>query len=147
MHAALDGADVVGEGHDALGVGGVPLDGDLDLAGLLHRGTLLGGSGQVDGVLEALGHGLALVQELDEVDDAAGVAELLDLGLDVYKRQVLAEVLEVTTAQGMALYVHTGPKQHIHALLDRLLAQRGAHFLDKRRVKRARERGGGGETG
>lgn len=60
---------------------------------------------------------------------------------------VLAEVLEVTTAQGMALYVHTGPKQHIHALLDRLLTQRGAHLLDKRWVKRARERGGSGEAG
>ena len=93
VHAALDGADVVGKGDHALGVGGVPLDGHLDLAGLLYRGALLGRAGQVDGILEAIGHSLALVQELDEVDDAAGVAELLDLGL--HRTLVAQDDLEV----------------------------------------------------
>ncbi len=93
MHAALDGADVVGKGDHALGVGGVPLDGHLDLAGLLNRGALLGRAGKVDGILEAIGHSLALVQELNEVDDAAGVAELLDLGL--HRTLVTQDDLEV----------------------------------------------------
>ena len=52
-----------------------------------------GRAGQVDGILEAIGHSLALVPELDEVDDAAGVAELLDLRL--HRSLVAQDDLEV----------------------------------------------------
>ena len=80
MHAALGRVDVIREAHDGLGVRGVPLHRDLDLTGLLHRGVGLGGAGKVDGVLETVRHGFAVVQVLDEVDNAAGVAELVHLG-------------------------------------------------------------------
>ena len=106
VHAALGGVDVVGEAHDGLGVGGVPLDGHLDLAGLGRVGPLVGLAGEVDGLLEAVGDLLALVQELHEVHDAARVAELLhargelalvrerDLEVAVEERHLLQTVVQ-----------------------------------------------------
>ena len=77
VHAALLGVDVVGERHDPLRVAAVPLDGDLDLAALLERGVVRGLALDVDGAREAGQDGLLGVEVLDEVVDAAGVAELL----------------------------------------------------------------------
>ena len=105
VHASLGGVDVVGEAHDGLGVGGVPLDGHLDLAHLLGVGVV-GLAGEVDGLLEAVGHLLTLVQELHKVHDAAGVAELLhargelalvregDLEVAVEERHLLQAVVQ-----------------------------------------------------
>src|SRR5207244_204522 len=70
MHPALDRADAVREGVDALVVAGVPLPRDLDLA--------LGFGGRE--VADVLEQGLlALVEVADEVRDAAVVAERLVL--------------------------------------------------------------------
>ena len=88
VHAALRRVDVVREAHDRLGVRGVPLHRDLDLAGAVGRQPRLGRAGKVDGLLQAVGNVLALVQELDEVDDAARVAVF------VHARRQLALVLE-----------------------------------------------------
>ena len=105
MGAALGGEDVVGEAHDGLGVGGVPLDGHLNLAHLCRVGGIVFAL-EVDGLLEAVGDLLALVQELDEVDDAAGVAELVhargelalvgegDLEAAVQERHLLEAVVQ-----------------------------------------------------
>ena len=78
VHAALGGVDVVGERHHVLAIAGVPLQRDLDLAHLLGGGVGVGLALDVDRALEAVGDVLALIEELDEVDDAAGIAELDD---------------------------------------------------------------------
>ncbi len=71
MGAAVDGVDVVGEGEDGLGVGVVVLEGDL-------HGDVVALGLHVDGLL--VEDGLALVEELDELGDAAGVLEGLGAG-------------------------------------------------------------------
>ena len=67
MRAAVHRVDVVGEAEDRLGVAVVVLQRDLDLdvvaRGLHHDGLVVQ-------------HGLAAVQVLDELGDAAGVLEL-----------------------------------------------------------------------
>ena len=80
MHAALGGIDVVGKRHDVLAIAGIPLQGHLDLAHLGHRRVRVRFALNVDGLLKGLGDVLALVEELDEVDDAALVAKLLHVG-------------------------------------------------------------------
>ncbi len=67
MRAAVDGVDVVGEAEDGFGVAVVVLQRDVDLdavAQSLHD----------DGLV--VQHGLAAIEMLDELGDAAGVAEL-----------------------------------------------------------------------
>ena len=76
------------------------------LTGLGRVGPLVGLAGEVDGLLEAVGDLLALVQELHEVHDAAGVAELLhargelalvrerDLEVAVEERHLLQAVVQ-----------------------------------------------------
>ena len=88
VHAALGGVDVVRKAHDRLGIRGVPLQGDLDLAGAVDRSVRLALARQVDGALESVGDLAPFVQELHEVDDAALVAELINA------RHELALVLE-----------------------------------------------------
>ena len=78
VHASLGRVDVVGKRHDVLTVAAVPLQGYLDLAHLVQRRLRAGLALDVDGVLEALGDVLAVIEEPHEVDDAAGIAELLD---------------------------------------------------------------------
>ena len=80
VHAALGGVDVVGKRHDVLAVAAIPLQGNLDLAHLGHRRVRVRFALDVDGLLKGLGDVLALVEELDEVDDAALVAKLLHVG-------------------------------------------------------------------
>ena len=80
MHAALGGIDVVGKRHDVLAVAAIPLQGHLDLAHLGHGRIRIRLALNVDGLLKGLGDVLALIEELDEVDDAARVAELLHVG-------------------------------------------------------------------
>ena len=80
VHAALGGVDVVGKRHDVLAVAAIPLQGHLDLAHLGHRRVRIRFALDVDGLLKGLGDVLALVEELDEVDDAALVAKLLHVG-------------------------------------------------------------------
>ena len=80
VHAALGGVDVVGKRHDVLAVAAIPLQGHLDLAHLGHRRVRIRFTLDVDGLLKGLGNVLAVVEELDEVDDAALVAELLHAG-------------------------------------------------------------------
>ena len=80
VHAALGGVDVVGKRHDVLAVAAIPLQGYLDLAHLGHGRIRIRFALDVDGLLKGLGNVLALVEELDEVDDAAGIAELLHMG-------------------------------------------------------------------
>ena len=80
MHAALGGVDVVGKRHDVLAIAGIPLQGHLDLAHLGHGRIRIRFALDVDGLLKGLGDLLAVVEELDEVDNAALVAELLHVG-------------------------------------------------------------------
>ena len=80
VHTAFGGVDVVGKRHDVLAVTAIPLQGNLDLAHLGHRCVRVRFALDVDGLLKGLGDVLALVEELDEVDDAALVAELLHVG-------------------------------------------------------------------
>ena len=80
MHAALGGVDVVGKRHDVLAIAGIPLQGHLDLAHLGHGRIRIRFTLDIDGLLKGLGDVLAVVEELDEVDDAALVAELLHVG-------------------------------------------------------------------
>ena len=80
VHAALGGVDVVGKRHDVLAIAAIPLQGHLDLAHLGHGRVRIRLALNVDGLLKGLGDILALVEELDEVDDAAFVAELLHVG-------------------------------------------------------------------
>ena len=80
MHAALGGVDVVGKRHDVLAVAGIPLQGYLDLAHLGHGRIRIRFALDIDGLLKGLGDVLAVVEELDEVDGAALVAELLHVG-------------------------------------------------------------------
>ena len=80
VHAALGGVDVVGKRHDVLAVAAIPLQGYLDLAHLGHGRIRIRFALNIDGVLKGLGDILALVEELDEVDDAASIAELLHMG-------------------------------------------------------------------
>ena len=116
VHAALLGVDVVGKGEGALGVAGVPLQGHLDLAHLALGGVGRGGAAlDVDRAGEPGQDVLLVVQELDEVDDAAGVAELLgarrelalvdqhDLEVLVEKRRLLQVVVERVPAVGGGL--------------------------------------------
>ena len=49
--------------------------------------------------------------------------------------RVLAEILEVATAQWMAFDVHTRTENHVNALSTRLLANRGANTLDQLRIE------------
>jgi hypothetical protein len=77
VHAALFGVDVIGEAHDILRIAGIPLHGNLDLALLLERGVGVGLALDVDRLGAARQDLLLIVQELDEVDDAALVAELI----------------------------------------------------------------------
>ena len=81
VHAALGSVDVVGERHDVLAVAGIPLQGHLDLAHLGHGRIRIRLALDIDGLLEGLGNVFAVVEELDEVDDAALVAELLHVGI------------------------------------------------------------------
>ncbi len=77
MRSAIDGVDVVGEAEDGLGVGVVVLQRNLhDDAALLGL--------HVDGLL--VQHLLALVEQLDELGDAAGVLVGLRLGLASWRR-------------------------------------------------------------
>ena len=67
MRAAVDGVDVVGEAEDGFGVAVVVLERDVDFDAVaqgLHD----------DGLV--VQHGLAAVEMLDELGDAAGVSEL-----------------------------------------------------------------------
>ena len=80
VHAALGSVDVVGKRHDVLAVAAIPLQGNLDLAHLGHRRVRVRLALDVDGLLKGLGDVLALVEELDEVDDATLVAKLLYFG-------------------------------------------------------------------
>ena len=80
VHAALRGVDVVGKRHDVLAIAAIPLQGHLDLAHLGHGRVRIRLALNVDGLLKGLGDIFALVEELDEVDDAALVAELLHVG-------------------------------------------------------------------
>ena len=80
VHAALGGVDVVGKRHDVLAVAAIPLQGHLDLAHLGHGRIRIRFALNIDGVLKGLGDILALVEELDEVDDAASIAKLLHMG-------------------------------------------------------------------
>ena len=80
VHAALGGVDVVGKRHDVLAVAAIPLQGYLDLAHLGHRRVRIRLALDVNGLLKGLGNVLAVVEELDEVDDAALVAKLLHAG-------------------------------------------------------------------
>ena len=80
MHAALGGVDVVGKRHDVLAIAGIPLQGHLDLAHLGHGRIRIRFTLDIDGLLEGLGDVFAVVEELNEVDDAALVAELLHVG-------------------------------------------------------------------
>ena len=80
VHAALWGVDVVGKRHDVLAVAAIPLQGHLDLAHLGHGRIRIRFALNIDGVLKGLGDILALVEELDEVDDAASIAKLLHMG-------------------------------------------------------------------
>ena len=67
VRAAVDGIDVVGEAEDGLGVGVVVLQRDVDFDAVA-RGL------HDDGLV--VQHGLAAVEMLDELGDAAGVTEL-----------------------------------------------------------------------
>ena len=80
VHAALGGVDIVGKRHDVLAVAAIPLQGYLDLAHLGHGRVRIRLALDVDGLLKGLGDVLAVVEELDEVDDAALVAKLLHAG-------------------------------------------------------------------
>ena len=80
VHAALGSVDVVGKRHDVLAVAAIPLQGYLDLSHLGHGRIRVRFSLDVDGFLKGFGDILALVEELDEVDDAAGIAKLLHVG-------------------------------------------------------------------
>ena len=80
MHAALGGVDVVGKRHDVLAIAGIPLQGHLDLAHLGHGRIRIRFTLDIDGLLKGLGDVFAVVEELNEVDDAALVAELLHVG-------------------------------------------------------------------
>ena len=79
MHAAVDGGDAVGEAVEAVGVeAGVPLEGHLHLVGVAV--DVLGGGEVADRVEEP---DLRLVEPAHVVDDAAGVAEGLPVGVRV----------------------------------------------------------------
>ena len=80
MHAALGGVDVVGKRHDVLAVAAIPLQGHLDLAHLGHGRIRIRFALNINGLLKGLGDILALVEELDEIDDAARIAKLLHMG-------------------------------------------------------------------
>ena len=80
VHAALGGVDVVGKRHDVLAIAAIPLQGYLDLTHLGHGRIRIRFALDIDGLLKGLGDILALVEELDEVDDAAGIAKLLHMG-------------------------------------------------------------------
>ena len=80
MHAALGGIDVVGKRHDVLAIAGIPLQRHLDLTHLGHGRVGVRLALDVDGLFKGLGNVLAVVEELNEVDDAAGIAELLHMG-------------------------------------------------------------------
>ena len=77
VHTALLGVDVVRERQRPLRVAGVPLHGDLDLTHLGRRSVGVGLALDVDRLGEAREDLLLVVEVLDEVDDAAGVAELV----------------------------------------------------------------------
>ena len=88
VRAALVRVDVVSEGHDGVrGIGRRPLHGHL------HRAVVVLGL-EVDGLVQRL---LALVQELHEVHDAAGVLEHLGarLGREVGQRAAGVRALVV----------------------------------------------------
>ena len=80
VHAALGGVDVVGKRHDVLAIAAIPLQGHLDLAHLGHGRVRIRLALNVDRLLKGLGDIFALVEELNEVDNAALVAELLHVG-------------------------------------------------------------------
>ena len=60
--------------------------------------------------------------------------------------RVLAEILEVATAQRVALNVHTRTENHVNALPTRLLANRGANTLDQLWIERTGKRRSRGKT-
>ena len=152
VHAALLGVDVVGEGERALRVAGVPLQGHLDLAHL-RLGRVRGGAAlDVDRAGEAGQDVLLGVEELHEVDDAAGVAELVgarhqlalvhqhDLEVLVEERRLLQVVVERVVVVGRGLEdLLVGPERdggarglgvaHDLHLLDGLAALEG-HLVD-----------------
>ena len=78
MRAAVDGVDVVREGHDLGAIPGIPLNGDLDLAALVVGHVLGRLALHVDGLGQARENLVAFVQELDEVIDTTLVAVLLN---------------------------------------------------------------------
>ena len=77
VHATLVGEDVVRKGERVLREAGVPLHGNFDLAALVLIGVLGALALDVDGTRKAGKDRLVLVEELDEVHDAACVAELV----------------------------------------------------------------------
>lgn len=60
--------------------------------------------------------------------------------------RVLAEILEVATAQWMAFDIYPWAENHVNALPTRLLANRGANTLDQLRIERAGKRRSRGKT-
>ena len=94
VHATLLGVDVVCKAHDDLREAGVPLQGDLDLTFQRDGRVWLGSPFDVDGLGTAREYLLALIEELDKVNDTASRAELLDPGRELaLVRQDNLEVL------------------------------------------------------
>ena len=133
VRPAFDGVDAVGEAVDAVGVEpGVPLEGDLDLLGLVGVGVVADFGEQGF---------LGLVDVPDEVDDAAAVA-VDDSGVVVAGAVVAEADLETPVEEGHHLQpLEDGAAHELDGLEDRRIRPE----RDRRPPPAARRVAGHGE--